>query len=307
MLKAIWIALCLMVTAPELGFANWYEESLYSDWKQILKKEKILYEAKTEFQDLIIFENPLLGRVLGLDGIVQTTEADEYVYHEMMVHVPLVAHPNPETILIIGGGDGGILREVIRHSCVKKVVMVEIDGAVVEFSKTHLPTLSNGAFDDSRLQLVIDDGAKFVKETDEQFDVIICDSTDPIGPGAVLFTEEFYGDCKNILKEGGIFVNQNGVPFLQTTETKDTYQRRLPHFKDVGFYIASIPTYFGGFMALGWATDGDYRHICRDVLEERISKIEGTLNYYNVDIHQACFALPNFIKKQFLEDKAVGN
>lgn len=282
---------------------NWYEEDLFPEWKQLVRIDNVLIQEKTELQNLVIFENKLLGRVLGLDGIVQTTEADEYVYHEMMVHVPLISHANPEKILIIGGGDGGILREVIRHRAVKKVVMVEIDKNIVDLSKEYLPSLSNGAFNDSRLELIIDDGAKFVKETIDRFDVIICDSTDPIGPGEVLFTQEFYGDCKNILRKDGIFVNQNGVPFLQSSEVNETYQRRLPHFKDVGFYIAAIPTYFGGFMALGWATDEmNYRNLSLEVIQERLQRIDGELKYYNAEIHRACFALPNFIKQQFLKD-----
>jgi spermidine synthase len=213
----------------------------------------------------------------------------------------LIAHGSAENVLIIGGGDGGILREVVRHKNVKKVVMVEIDRAVVDLSKQYLPTLSNGAFDDPRLELVIADGAEFVKNTKERFDVIICDSTDPIGPGEVLFTQEFYGNCKQILKEKGIFVNQNGVPFLQTTEVKDTYQRRKNFFKDTGFYVASIPTYLGGFMALGYATDEkSYRKLSLKELRRRLEQIEGELKYYNPEIHRASFALPNFVKNQFV-------
>lgn len=304
MLRLIWTSLLtLSITTPCLA-AEWYDETLYPEWRQTVRIDEILIQEKTELQDLTIFENSRLGRVLGLDGVVQTTQADEYVYHEMMVHVPLISHGHAEQVLIIGGGDGGILREVIRHKKVKKVVMVEIDGSVVDLSKKYLPTLSNGAFSDPRLELVITDGAKFVKETEERFDVIICDSTDPIGPGAVLFTQEFYGDCKNILKKDGIFVNQNGVPFLQPSEIKDTYQRRRPFFQDVGFYIAAIPSYFGGFLAMGWATDNtSYRNLTTQEIQERLQGIEGELKYYNAEIHSASFALPNFIKKQFLTEQ----
>jgi spermidine synthase len=260
----------------------------------------VIERQKTAVQDLIIFENDLLGRVLALDGVVQTTQADEFVYHEMMVHVPLISHPHPEFVLIIGGGDGGILREVIRHKQVKKIVMVEIDGSVVEMSKRFLPTLSNGAFEDSRLELVIADGAQFVKETSDRFDVIICDSTDPIGPGEVLFTQEFYGDCKKILNDKGIFVNQNGVPFMQPFELRDTYERRRLFFQDTSFYLAPVPTYVGGFLAFGWASDDlSYKDLNIEQINQRIQEIEGELKYYNAEIHRACFALPNFVKQQF--------
>ena len=251
-------------------------------------------------QDLVIFENALLGRVLALDGVVQTTQGDEFVYHEMMTHVPLISHAAPEQVLIIGGGDGGILREVVRHKKVKRIVMVEIDGSVVDMSKEYLPMLSNGAFDDPRFELVIADGAKFVKETEDRFDVIICDSTDPIGPGEVLFTQEFYGDCKNILNAKGIFVNQNGVPFMQSFEVRDTYQRRKPFFQDTTFYVAPVPTYVGGFMAFGWASDEQsYRDLSLEEISLRLQEVEGEMKYYNAEIHRACFALPNYVKKQF--------
>ena len=280
---------------------NWYTETLYPEWQQAIRMDKLFELETTNFQNLAIFENSRLGRVLALDGVIQTTEADEFVYHEMMTHVPLIAHGHAEDVLIIGGGDGGILREVVRHKNVKRVVMVEIDGSVIDLSKQYLPMLSNGAFDDPRLELVIADGAEYVKNTHKRFDVIICDSTDPIGPGEVLFTREFYGNCKQILKEKGIFVNQNGVPFMQTTEVGDTYHRRKNFFTDTGFYIASIPTYFGGFMALGYATDEpSYRGVSVEELQNRLQQVEGELKYYNPEIHRAAFALPNFIINQIV-------
>jgi spermidine synthase len=279
---------------------RWYTETLYPEWHQVVRMDRVIELEKTELQDLAIFENDRFGRVLALDGVIQTTQADEFVYHEMLTHVPLIAHGNPEQVLIIGGGDGGILREVVRHKTVKRIVMVEIDHSVIDLSQQYLPTLSNGAFEDPRFKLVIADGAEYVKNTTERFDVIICDSTDPVGPGEVLFTQEFYGNCKRILNEKGIFVNQNGVPFLQATEVRDTYQRRKPFFKDTSFYVAPVPTYVGGFMALGYATDElSYREISLEELNRRLQQIEGELNYYNPEIHRAAFALPNFVKKQF--------
>jgi spermidine synthase len=285
-----------LACASALSAQNtWYEETLYPEWQQRMRVD-VQLQHTSGIQDLVIFENDRYGRVLALDGVIQTTQADEFVYHEMMVHVPLIAHGKAENVLIIGGGDGGILREVVRHKNVKKVVMVEIDAAVVEFSKEHLPTLSNGSFNDPRLELVIADGAQFVKNTREKFDVIICDSTDPIGPGAVLFTEEFYGDCKEILTKGGILVNQNGVPFLQGFEVRDTFLRRKPFFEVATFYVAAIPTYVGGFMALGWATDDvSYCSLKVEEIARRASFVEGDLKYYNPEIHAASFALPNFI------------
>ncbi len=281
---------------------QWYAETLYPEWQQRLRIDHMIHEENTDLQQLAIFENARFGRVLALDGIIQTTEADEFVYHEMMAHIPMIAHGKAEKVLIVGGGDGGMVREVTRHKSLKRVVMVEIDASVVEFSKKNLPMLSRGAFEDPRLELVIADGARFVKETEEKFDVIICDSPDPIGAAAVLFTEEFYRDCKGILTEGGIFVNQNGVPFLQPSELSDTYERRKPHYSDTGFYVAPVTTYVGGFMAFGWATDGQgYRDLSVEELDSRIQDIEGELKYYNAEIHKASFALPNFMKRQIAQ------
>jgi spermidine synthase len=276
---------------------EWFSETLYDDWKQSYLIDEILYEEKTPQQHLIIFKNKIYGKVLALDGAIQLTEKDECVYHEMMTHVPLLAHGNAKKVLIIGGGDGGILREVIRHQTVEKVVLVEIDASVITFSKKYLPSISQGAFEDPRVQVVIEDGCKFVKESKEKFDVIICDSTDPIGPGAVLFTSEFYGDCHQLLADGGIFVNQNGVPLLQPEELISTFKSRSLHFKDAGFYLAVIPTYVGGYMAAGWATDKkEYREVPLNVLKERIKNVKGTFKYYTPELHLASFALPQFIQ-----------
>ncbi len=274
-----------------------YRETLYPEWGQCFHESTVLLRQKTDVQDLIIFQNPRFGKILALDGIIQNTEADEAIYHEMMVHVPLLAHENPKSVLIIGGGDGGILREVLKHPSIERVTLVEIDKQVVDFSKEHLPHLSKGAFDHPKAHIIIQDAALFVKECKEDFDVIICDSSDPIGPGAVLFTREFYGDCKNLLSKNGIFVNQNGVPFMQETELALTAKNRKPHFKHVTFYLATVPTYAGGQMAFGWASDKKYR-LSEAVLAERLSKLKGELFYYTPEIHKAAFALPAFMQKQ---------
>ncbi len=284
------IALSLM-TAP-----LWVTETLYPEWRQEFRVDEKIVEEKTEQQDLVIFRNNLYGRVLVLDGVVQITEADEYTYQEMLAHVPLIAHGNPKKVLIIGGGDGGVLREVLRHDSVEQVVQVEIDATVIERTKKYLPMICQNSFDNPRAKVLIQDGVEFVKNTEEKFDVIICDSTDPIGPGKVLFTTEFYGYCKNALTPDGIFVNQNGVPFLQKEEFVETYQNRRPYFKDTGFYLVAVPTYVGGFLALGYGTDRlDYRDLSEEEIERRISKVRGSFKYYNAKVHKASFALPQFM------------
>lgn len=276
--------------------AEWFDETLHDDYRQGLKVDRVLYRSDDGLQDLIVFENARFGRVLCLDGVVQTTEGDEFVYHEMLTHVPILAHGAAEDVLIVGGGDGGMAREVLKHRAVRPV-MVEIDRDVVDFSKRHLPALSNGAFDDPRLELVIADGCEFVKRTDKRFDVIIVDSTDPIGPGEVLFTAEFYADCKRCLKPGGVVVTQNGVPFVQPGEVTNSYRRLGESFADVHFFRAAIPTYQGGDMAFGWASDdAGLRRQPVETIERRFEAADIETRYYTPDLHVASFALPRTMR-----------
>ncbi len=271
-----------------------YQETLYPEWKQTFSVDEMIYQEKSEFWDLSIFENSLFGRVMAMDGIVQLTEKDEFIYHEMLAHVPLLAHPDPKSLLIIGGGDGGLLREVLRHEYLEKIIQVEIDSAVIELSKKYFPSVSKGAFDHPRAKVVIQDAAKYVKESEETFDVIICDSNDPEGAAKALFSAEFYGDCKRRLSPNGIFVNQNGVPFMQKRELMLTKENRMPHFKHVSFYVAPVPTYTGGFMAFGWASDKKHK-VTEKTLKERLNKVKGKMRYYTPAIHRASFALPQYM------------
>ena len=297
-MKKLFIS-CISLIMTVQGFATIrLHEELYSNWAQSLTVSKMIYEKKTEHQDLKIFDNPDFGRVLFLDGILQLTERDEFMYHEMLSHVPLFAHGNAKRVLIIGGGDGGLLREVLKHPEVEKVTMVEIDASVIEMSKEYLPMLSQGAFDDPRTDLVIMDAFDFLKNCTEKYDVIISDTTDPIGPAEKLFTADFYGFCKKCLATDGIFVNQNGVPTLQTDEAVDSYIRRSEHFDEVSYYVVPVPTYIGGFMTLGWATDDSlYQNISLEELNRRIEKSGIDFKYYNGRTHQASFALPEYILK----------
>ncbi|MDH3235833.1 MAG: polyamine aminopropyltransferase [Alphaproteobacteria bacterium] len=275
----------------------WYDETLYNDYRQSLRVDRVRHREQTAHQDLIIFENKRFGRVLALDGVIQTTEGDEYVYHEMLVHMPVLGHGRVKDVLIVGGGDGGALREVLRHASVEHAVLVEIDASVIELCREHLPKHSAGAFDDARAEIVIADGAAFITETERRFDVIIIDSTDPIGPGEVLFSEHFYDGCKRCLRPGGILVTQNGVPSVQGMEVTQSHQRLGAHFADVAFYLAPVPTYLGGFMAFGWASDdAGLRTPPPGELAARYAAAGIATRYYNPDIHHAAFALPNDVR-----------
>jgi len=277
---------------------DWSVERLHQDHGQALRVAQMHYDSETDHQRLRVFENPTFGRILTLDGVVQVTEADNFIYHEMLTHVPILAHGAARRVLIVGGGDGGMAREVLRHARIDHVTMVEIDAGVVEFSKTYLPRLSGGAFDDPRLDLVIADGAYFMAHSDQHFDVIIIDSTDPIGPGEVLFTDSFYDHARARLAEGGILVTQNGVPFMQPDELTGTMRAFKQLFADWGCYIASIPTYAGGPMAFGWGSQSPAgRAVSVEQLGARFAASGIETRYYTPAVHKAAFGLPAYIEK----------
>ena len=282
--------------------ARWIAETLHEEdgLTTSFRADKVLYEESTGQQELVIFDNPTFGRMMTLDGATQVTTADEFIYHEMMTHVPVLAHGDVKSLLIIGGGDGGILREAARHKSIENLTMVEIDPAVTAFSKKHLPMVSAGAFDDPRLDLIFEDGTKFVAETEKRFDVIIVDSTDPVGPGAVLFEEEFYRNARRRLTEGGVLVTQNGVPFLQPDELTSSIGKFRRLFVDGSCYLATIPTYVGGPMAMGWASDNVSlrKHDVREI-STRFALCGFETKYYTPGVHVGAFALPRYVEKCF--------
>jgi spermidine synthase len=275
---------------------EWIEETLYPNMRMRLRVERVLHDSRSAEQRVVIIENPTLGRVLYLDGILQTTERDEFIYHEMLTHLPILAHGQTRRVLIIGGGDGGMAEEALKHQSVEQVTMVEIDRSVVEMSRTWLPTIGGDAFDDPRLDLVIADGAAFVRDTERRFDVAIVDSTDPQGPGEVLFTRDFYAACKRVLTPGGVLVTQNGVPFMQPAELTSTLTALRPLFADATCYLATVPGYVGGPMAFGWACDEPaLRATPLAELRRRYAAAGIATRYYNPEVHQGAFALPNYI------------
>lgn len=275
---------------------NRFFETLYDSYGQEFRVDELIYERKTEHQHLVIFHNAAFGRVMALDGIVQTTEKDEFIYHEMLAHLPILAHGEVQRVLIIGGGDGGMLREVTQHQSIGHITQVEIDKDVIDLSLKYLPNHSQGSFDDPRLTLVVKDGYNFVTTTEETFDIIISDSTDPIGPGEVLFTRDYFMACKRCLRPGGILVSQNGVAYMQLDEVKTTARYLADIFNDWHFYNAAVPTYIGGTMTFGWGTDEE--SLRRTSLKTIITRYEQsaiTTRYYNPEIHQAAFVLPQYI------------
>jgi len=289
---------------------GWYDEKLhtlftkkgYAQRFQVLRY--LVRGKKTPFQTMDIFETRHFGRVLALDGIIQTTEADEFVYHEMMVHVPLFALGAPRDVLIIGAGDGGILREVLRHKSVRRAVMVEIDGDVVRDCARHMPALNGGAFKNKRGQVIVGDGIDYARKARSgSFDAVLVDSTDPIGPGEVLFTDGFYRHCRRILRPKGVLVTQNGVPFFQPDEVTTTRRRLGRIFRDMTFYHLTAPTYIGGMMTLAWGANSPAaRKTPLATLDKRFKAAGFKTRYYTPAIHKAAFDLPPFIAE--LAEKA---
>lgn len=285
---------------------RWISEILFEPegFRMSYAVERVIHETQTEHQHLVLFQHRLLGKILMLDGATQVTTKDEFVYHEMMTHVPILAHGKARDLLIIGGGDCGLAEEALKHRSLVRVTQVEIDASVIAFSKRYFREFTRPVFADKRFECVIEDGMRYVGETDRRFDIIIVDSTDPQGPGAVLFTREFYARCRRCLKKGGILVTQNGVPFLQPGELVTTVRHLRRLFKDATCYVAAIPTYVGGHMAMGFATDDrSLRQASEAVIAARYRRAgHFSTKYWTAAVHKAAFALPRFIQE--LVDKA---
>lgn len=252
------------------------------------KVDRVLFEGRSDFQTVEIVRNRDYGRVLFLDGLVQTTERDEFYYHEMLVHPALACHKSPRNVLIIGGGDGGALREVLKHP-VEKVRMVEIDALVVEACRRHFPWLK-AALRDPRAGITIGDGDAFIRETKEKFDAVIVDSSDPVGPSAVLHARNFYAALKKVLAPGGVVAAQAGSLMLHVEQhgLKNSFIRRL--FRRASFYLGPVPTYPVGMWCYNFLSDDI------DPLAVKRLRIPDGLKYYNKDVHRAAFVQPNFLR-----------
>ena len=280
---------------------SWINETLYPDWGQRFLVTRELARIQSAFQHIVLFESTSHGRVMMLDGVVQITERDEFVYQEMITHVPLLAHGAATNVLIIGAGDGGVLRRVLAHPDVHRAVMVEIDGEVIRLAKEFLPDVAGNAWTDPRATIIVGDGIDYVKQSpDNSFDIIIVDSTDPIGVGEVLFTDEFYANTARILTDRGVIVSQCGVPFMQADELRQTSRRRARYFLHVAAYLAAVPTYVGGFMTLGWAAkDPALSRWPTEEIRRRAERagILGQTSYWTPEIHVAAFNLPPYISR----------
>lgn len=287
---------------------RWIEETFHPHWRVRLEADEVLHEVKTDHQHLVIFKNRTWGTVLMLDGVCQLTTSDEFIYHEMMAHVPLMALDKPKQVLVVGGGDGGVLREVLKHPSVERAMLCEIDREVIDTALKYYPEIPGNSFDDERAVVVIADGRKFVAETDERFDAIIIDSSEPIGPSAVLHTPEFFASCRHALKDDGILVTQNGLPFMFPDHLRETTRAFAALFAHVAPYMCTQPCYFGGPFAINWASDeDDHLDLTIKKLEKRQEKRGITTKYWTPAVHLAAFALPQYAETVVREAMAEGS
>ena len=274
----------------------WFTEPHTENACFSIKVDRQLYSGESEFQRIDVFESPEFGRFLTLDGYMMLTEKDEFIYHEMIVHVPMCVHPHPERVLVIGGGDGGTVRELLRYACVKQIDLVEIDEEVVKVCRKYLPQTAAG-LSDARVHAHYEDGLKFVRHYEDTYDLIIVDSTDPFGPGEGLFTREFYGNCNKALHADGIMVNQHESPFYpkDAIAMQRAHQRIRQSFPISRVYQMHIPTYPSGHWLFGFASKK--YHPVRDVDFAAWEQKGIATRYYNVNLHRGAFALPNYVEK----------
>ncbi len=269
----------------------WFTEEQTSNLRFSCKIYKTLHREKSQYQDISVIETHQFGKMLVIDGTVQTTEGDEFVYHEMLVHVPMFTHDNPEKVLVIGGGDGGSIKEILKHPNVKKIVLVEIDERVVQVSKKYLPEISYG-INDPKVDVVFADGIQYVKENKNEFDVILIDSTDPVGPAVGLFSKEFYSAVFACLKQDGIMCAQTESPFLNSSLIGKIYKDIHSIFPITKLFLASIPTYPSGLWSF---TIGSKKYNPLEITWENKHDIK--TKYYSKALHQAAFVLPAFVEK----------
>ncbi len=274
----------------------WFSEMHTPNVKLSIKVEKQLQSVKSKYQRIDVFESPEFGRFLTLDGYMMLTEKDEFIYHEMITHVPMAVHPDPRTVLVIGAGDGGVLRELSKYKNIERIDVVEIDAQVIEVCREFLPGTACG-FEDERVSLHIEDGLKFVRRAEKAYDVIIVDSTDPFGPGEGLFTKEFYGGCEGALRADGILVNQHESPFYpeDALAMQRAHKRIVKSFDISRVYQAHIPSYPSGHWLFGFASKR--LHPVRDLDAKAWKSLGIQTRYYNTNLHRGAFCLPTYVEE----------
>ncbi len=274
----------------------WFNEKHTDDVQFSIKVKCQLAYFESEFQRIDVFDSYEFGRILALDGFLMVTEKDEFIYHDMITHVPMAVNPDIKNVLVIGAGDGGVIRELTKYGSIETIEMVEIDKQVVEVCKQYLPQTAC-KLDDSRVKIYYTDGLKYIRTKVDEYDLIIVDSTDPFGPGEALFTKEFYGNCYKALKKDGILVNQHESPFYpnDSLAMQKAHRQIRSQFPISQVYQAHIPTYPSGHWLFGFASK-KYDAI-RDLKADYWNSLGLVTKYYNTDLHTGTFMLPNYVKE----------
>ncbi len=274
----------------------WFSEMQTPNVKFSIRVNRQLYSGKSEFQRIDVFESPEFGRFLTLDGYMMLTEKDEFIYHEMITHIPMAVHPNVKKVLVIGAGDGGVVRELVRYPEIEQIDLVEIDELVVEVCKKYLPKTAC-RLDDERVTIYYEDGLRFIRSCEDKYDLIIVDSTDPFGPGEGLFTKEFYGNCYKALHEDGIMINQHESPFYEedAAACQKAHKQIVQSFPISRIYQAHIPTYPSGHWLFGFASKK--YHPLKDLQEARWNLRGLSCNYYTTTLHKGAFYLPSYVEE----------
>jgi spermidine synthase len=285
----------------DLIIDGWFHErgELWPGQAMSLKVKKVIDHHRSLYQDVLVFESENHGNVLVLDGVIQVTERDEFAYQEMIAHIPLFAHPNPKKVLVIGGGDGGVLREIARHPGVEEIVICELDQGVIDVSKKYLPALAKG-YDDPRVTVHIMDGSVFMEQHQDEFDVIITDSSDPIGPASVLFETPFYQAMYKSLRAGGIVCTQGECMWLHVHLIRPLVKSIAETYTDVGYAYTTIPTYPSG--QIGFILGTKERGPCKFPARKPSDELQKQLRYYTPELHNASFVLPAFAQRAIFED-----
>lgn len=268
----------------------WFTEKQTDHYGITMKLKETYVRERTDFQDLAMVETEEWGTMLLLDGMVMTTDRDEFVYHEMVAHPALFTHPNPEHVLVVGGGDGGVIREILKHPGVKRAVLVDIDGKVIEYSKRYLPQIASG-LDDPRVEVIVNDGFMHIHDHKNTYDVIMVDSTEPVGPAVQLFTRGFYQGIYDALREDGLFVAQTDNPWFKADLIRNVSRDVKEVFPIVRTYWANVPTYPSGLWTF---TLGSKKYDPLEVDEASIPEID--TKYYSPRLHKAAFVLPKFVE-----------
>lgn len=276
---------------------SWLTETSSSDWKQKILVEEKVYYKKSPFHQIKVLQTPRFGKMLVLDGTIHFSEKDEFIGNELMAHAPLLTHGQAKKVLILGGANPGLVREVLKHPSVEQVMIVEKDKHLIECCKKHLTSISQKIFEDPRVKIALGSSSDFLKETPDLFDIILCDVS---RIEHILFTKDFYADCQKKLDPNGIFVLKRGIPFIGSKEMAEGMQYRSSIFKDSRLFFASVPSEMGGLTAFEWSSNDPSKEMDLSQLTENLKNVSGKMRYYTPEIHKAAFALPPYIGEYFI-------